>query len=530
MSSEQTPGGQPAPQPQDDEPHPTSEPTRDESPHVGSARTDSPDSGSPRPGRAQPAPRGNDFFSWIRGLGVTRGGDRWMGGVASGLAHRWGVDPVLVRGLFIVAAIFLGIGVLAYGLLWLLLPEPDGRIHVQEAAHGRWTAGMTGGLIVTILGFGGARAGFWFGERGIGGAFWGLFWVAVVACCIFSIVRGGRRRSMRVGAGRAGYGSGYRGSGYGPYRYSAPHAAGTPPYATPTAGSESAGGVPTAGDPYYAKPTTPPSYSTDYSGYAGYAGNTGYAGSTGYAGDTGDAGYAGAPAAPPYYGGSVPPVPPAANQRPPRAPRPPRRPRASAPYLLVVLGMAALVAGALGALVATGAITLAASAVWTVVAIVIGLGILVAGLRGRRAGILTLFAIVALVASAATQSVDRFSNLQSRQSSYAPTSLQQAAGGYDLAAEKGTLDLSALDASGPLASETVIPVKTTMSDVVITVPKDIPVQVRTSSTMAKVQTQGQTSAGFSRHDTTTYNSGRPGSALVLQLDATLSNVTINEER
>lgn len=526
MSSEQTPGGQPAPQPQDDEPHPTSGPVRDEIPHTGQARTDEPGSGSPGPGPARPVPRGNDFFSWIRGLGVTRGGDRWMGGVASGLAHRWGVDPILVRGLFIVAAIFLGIGVLAYGLLWLLLPEPDGRIHVQEAAHGRWTAGMTGGLIVTILGFGGARAGFWFGEGGIGGAFWGLFWVAVVAFGIFSIVRGSRRRSMRVGSG---YGRGYWGTGYGPYPYSTPHAAGTPPYAAPTAGAEPASGVPTAGDPYYAKPTTPPSYSTDYGGYAGstgYTGDTGYAG-TGYAGNTG---YADAPAAPPYYGGSVPPVPPTALQGPPRAPRPPRRRRASAPYVLVVLGVAALVAGALGALVATGAITLAASAVWTVVAIVIGFGILVAGLRGRRAGILTLFAIVALVASAAAQSVDRFSNLQSRQSSYAPTSLQQATGGYDLAAEKGTLDLSALDASGPLASETVIPVKTTMSDVVITVPKDIPVQVRTSSTMAKVQTQGQTSAGFSRHETVTYNSGRPGSALVLQLDATLSNVTINEER
>lgn len=528
MSTEQTPGGQPVPQPQDDEPHPSSEQDRGENPRTGPDRTDSPSSGPPRPGPAGPAPRGNDFFTWIRGLGVTRGGDRWMGGVASGLAHRWGVDPILVRGLFIVAAIFLGIGVLAYGLLWLLLPEPDGRIHCQEAAHGRWSAGMTGGLIVTILGFGGARAGFWFGERGIGGAFWGLFWVAVVAFGIFSIVRGSRRRSM---PGGTGYGGGYPGSGYGPYRGASPHAAGAPPYSTPTAGSAPkgtcatpeppaswppaagpepfAGGVPTTGDPHYAKPATPPSSATDYSGYAR------------------DTGFAGEPAAPPYYGGSLPPAPAAAHQRPAQAPR---RPRASAPYVLVVLGVAALMAGALGALVATGAITLAASAVWTVVAIVIGLGILVAGLRGRRAGILTLFAIVALVASAATQSVDRFSNLQSRQSSYAPASLQQATGGYDLTAERGTLDLSALDASGPLTSETVIPVKTTMSEVVITVPKDIPVQVRASATIAEVHSQGQTSAGLTRHETTTYNSGKPGSALVLQLDATLSNVIINEER
>ena len=52
-----------------------------------------------------------------------------------------GIDPLIVRGIFIVLALFAGVGVLLYGIAWALLPEPDGRIHVQEAAAGRWAAG-----------------------------------------------------------------------------------------------------------------------------------------------------------------------------------------------------------------------------------------------------------------------------------------------------------------------------------------------------------------------------------------------------
>jgi phage shock protein PspC (stress-responsive transcriptional regulator) len=102
-----------------------------------------------------------DFFPWIRSHGIYRGRDRWIGGVASGIAHRMGIDPLIVRGIFIVLTVFAGIGVLLYGLAWALLPEPDGRIHVQEAGAGRWSSGMTGALITTVLGLTGLGGGFW---------------------------------------------------------------------------------------------------------------------------------------------------------------------------------------------------------------------------------------------------------------------------------------------------------------------------------------------------------------------------------
>lgn len=498
MSTEPSPGDQPAPQPQD-EPHPQPGPV--------------PPGPAPRP-----APSG-DFFGWIRSLRLARGGDRWVGGVASGLAHRWGVDPVLVRGLFIVATIFLGVGVLAYGILWLLLPEPDGRIHAQEAAHGRWTAGMTGGLIVTILGLGGARAGFWFGESGIGGAFWGLFWIAVVAFGIYSIVRGSRRR--------AGYRAGWQSpSPMGP--------------GTGTGGAPgpdvAAGEVPAPGDDYYTKPGTAPSYASptghgtaaqprppqqaplpERTQWSEQTQSSEQARAVPYYGGQGE------PSAPPYYGGSLPTVPVQAS------PRSPRRRGPSAPFVLVVLGAAALVAGTLGVLVVTGALPLAPGAIWTAVAIVIGLGIVIAGLRGRTAGVLTVFAVVALVSAAVSQSVERFSDVRTHTASYAPATISQATAGYDITGAKGTLDLSALDAA-PLAADATVPVKITMSDIAITVPKDVPVEVRSTSTLAAVKADGRTSAGLSQRDTTTYNSGKPGATLLVDLDATLSNVTITEER
>lgn len=516
MSTEHTPGDQPDPLPQGD--HPRAErpqgdaPTGQATAGTGTTQADTGAAPRPLPPRTLPPRAGTDFFGWVRGLGIVRGGDRWMGGVASGLAHRWGVDPILVRGLFIVAAIFLGVGVLAYGVLWLLLPEADGRIHAQEAAHGRWTAGMTGGLIVTILGLGGARAGFWFGERGIGGAFWGLFWTALIGFGIYSAVRGSRRRTAYRDA--AGHGS----AGTVP-----PGQPPAPAHPAPEARQDSpfAAGVPSAGDAAYTKPGTPPSYGT-----YGEAGAYGEApareayGVPSYGtpqpgpAHPGPGYYGGAP-----YSGRYAPV--------PTMTRAPRRPRPSGPYILVVLGAAALTAGTLGALIATGAISLAAGAVWTVVAIVLGLGILVSGLRGRRAGILTLFALVALVAGAVSQGVDRLSALQGRPAAYAPATLQEAAGGYDIAATRGTLNLARLDTAAPLTSEALVPVKVTMSDVTITVPKDVPVEVRSSTTLSDLKANGQNDTGIK---TIPYNTGKPGSRLVVELDATLSSVTIIEER
>ena len=49
--------------------------------------------------------------------------ERWLGGVCGGLAAHFGVQVSLVRVLFVVAALVGGVGVLAYVLLWVLVPS-----------------------------------------------------------------------------------------------------------------------------------------------------------------------------------------------------------------------------------------------------------------------------------------------------------------------------------------------------------------------------------------------------------------------
>ena len=53
------------------------------------------------------------------------GTDRVISGVSGGLGQYFGVDPVLFRVLFAVLSFFGGVGLLAYGLAWVLIPEPD---------------------------------------------------------------------------------------------------------------------------------------------------------------------------------------------------------------------------------------------------------------------------------------------------------------------------------------------------------------------------------------------------------------------
>ena len=50
--------------------------------------------------------------------------DRIVAGVCSGIGRYFGVDPVLVRVIFAVLAVFTGgIALLAYPVLWFLMPE-----------------------------------------------------------------------------------------------------------------------------------------------------------------------------------------------------------------------------------------------------------------------------------------------------------------------------------------------------------------------------------------------------------------------
>ena len=54
--------------------------------------------------------------------------DRKIAGVAAGVAEYFGLDPTLVRVLWVVCLLFAGTGGLVYLILWIVLPEEPIRL------------------------------------------------------------------------------------------------------------------------------------------------------------------------------------------------------------------------------------------------------------------------------------------------------------------------------------------------------------------------------------------------------------------
>ena len=81
-----------------------------------------------------------------------RGDDRVIGGVASGLADYFNVDPLLIRIGFVGLMVFNGLGLGLYLLCWLFIPtDTDGQSVVQRVFGGmRLPGGFLGGAIIVI--------------------------------------------------------------------------------------------------------------------------------------------------------------------------------------------------------------------------------------------------------------------------------------------------------------------------------------------------------------------------------------------
>jgi phage shock protein PspC (stress-responsive transcriptional regulator) len=406
-------------------------------------------SGGPAAAGAQPAQQ-LDFFGWVRSHGVYRGRDRWIGGVSSGIAQRMGIDPLIVRGIFIVLTLFAGIGVLLYGLGWALLPEPDGRIHTQEAGAGRWTTGMTGALVTTILGLTGMGGGFWGWGRDGFGFFWALFWIGGLIYLVYYLTQRNRNSGGAVS-----------------------HNASGSPYAP---------GIPYGG------------------------------------GNSASGGF-----------GSVPPRGPAPVPAP--GPAPKQKPGGpGTPAVAITAGLALLVGGSLKALDAGNVIDLGTSAnaiVWASGAAVLGLGILLAGLRGRSSGVLGFFAVVALIVGGVFNAVPNGDRFRFHDADWTPASIEQARDGFQITGGRGTVDLTGLNLEAPLPSDVVVPMDVTASNVTVLLPRAMPVDVRADMTMGNLNEGTDHRGGITSRESS-YNTDRPGARLILQIDGTVSNITIQE--
>jgi phage shock protein PspC (stress-responsive transcriptional regulator) len=140
------------------------------------------DSATPPPASA--AASGNRFFSWLRSIGITRQ-PGWIGGVAVGIADRLGIDPLIVRGILIVVAIVGAPATLLYAIAWLLLPDAKGKIHLEELIRGRFDTPMIGIAVLFAISLLPVPQGIW----SLGAAYWGQpYWGDSLGRAVWTLV------------------------------------------------------------------------------------------------------------------------------------------------------------------------------------------------------------------------------------------------------------------------------------------------------------------------------------------------------
>lgn len=330
-------------------------------------------------GGPQPGPQGGSthrFFDSLRGSGLMRTNERWVAGVAGGVAYRFDLDPTLVRCAWVVLSLFAGVGLVLYGLAWALLPEEsDGRIHLEEALSGRFNAGLAGAIGMTIVGMSTFGSGFipsWYiHEMGIAAAMWPLFWLGLIVLAIVFLIRSAQDRRMSRKTARGPQGP-------QPWHASAPGAA-----------------------------QAPGSHPGSQAGPVGQTGGFASAAGSASAWDSSAPG-SGAPS---WQSRSY-------RQRPPYQPAPmpvrparPRRPGPGSSLSLAVLGLGFLTAAGVWYATATHRVGLLQGQfflIGTLVAL-LGAGIIASGLRRRRGGWMTVLGwpvlFVAAIPALATASI-----------------------------------------------------------------------------------------------------------------------------
>lgn len=114
--------------------------------------------------------------------------DRKVAGVAGGLGAYLGIDPVILRILFVVLAIFGGSGLLLYLVAWLLIPEEGTeRSEVQRFVDRNGTVALVIlGVVVAVLLIASSQALRWWG---FGSGLWPLVVVAGVGLVVWYVLR-----------------------------------------------------------------------------------------------------------------------------------------------------------------------------------------------------------------------------------------------------------------------------------------------------------------------------------------------------
>lgn len=77
------------------------------------------------------------FFNALRSSPIKRAPGGWFGGIASGIALKFGWNANLVRIGILLSFLLPFIGLPLYIVLWLLLPKTDGTIALEKLVSNR---------------------------------------------------------------------------------------------------------------------------------------------------------------------------------------------------------------------------------------------------------------------------------------------------------------------------------------------------------------------------------------------------------
>jgi len=324
---------------------------------------------------------------------LARGDDRRIAGVASGIAEYFDIDPTLVRlGLVVLLIVTFGMSLLAYFVLWLVLPTSDGVSIVQGGEREPPTLMVVIGLVSVVL-F--ARE---IGDHGFrlisGGVVLPLILIAAGVVLL-------RQRSLRVHAtGNAGASV---------VESEAPEV-GPDDLGTP-------GGVESTDDSFdsrssiSATPTLPAESDGSGSGRAT-----------------------------PHFKSDNEPTPP----KPKKSPKPPKTPGLITP---VVLSLMMISAGVALSLELTDVADVKLTTVAGIWLLLIAVGLLVSTIRGRAGGLIALGIVASLGLLAATVA-DPVIDDGTGSRRFTVTSLEELQDSYRLGVGEVRIDLSALDLEG----------------------------------------------------------------------------------
>ncbi|WP_353509792.1 PspC domain-containing protein [Intrasporangium sp.] len=421
------------------------------------------------------------LYDALRRPGIARASDgRWFAGVASGLARRLGIDPLVVRAAFILLGLLFGMGLAVYFVLWLLMPDERGRISLEQALkYGEGHSIFL--LIVTVVIL--FSGGPWFGnDQGGGFRFFGFAALAVGTWWFLTRTDTGRDLLRSA-----------------PWT-SSPQG-GAPP--TATAGESSSAAPGSSGGPTAA------------------TGSTGQ--STGNA-----AANAGAASWPPPSGSPTTPVTVA-------VPTPPRERSRGIGFAAGLLVLGAAILTSVGVLNAAERLAWQGSHLAVAIAsglAVLGLGIVIAGIVGRRSGWLAPFAVTAMMAAVFTSVMPHglTQPFSVGERTYAPPALS-GTDSFQLGMGNLKVDLTGADH----AAEGVETVKAVvgMGELNLVVPEGVRVTVNATGRAGEIVANDSNEGGLSTSrsgtflaETFTYGAKNAPEEIVVDAEVGLGQITI----